>query len=321
MGEMTLTLLGISSFDESVYKTLVETGLGVSGLCVVLDREEEEIRVSLRRLTEQGMVRLDKHGEPTALKADESVGRLLEQRLKRLHAEQQEVLSFGYSLIRQSLARRPPGQLERDDESVCDRAEELTVHARREVLTMQPDWTLTPQAILITRRVGLTCLRRGVTVKALMHKRALEDEATATLLTELIRHGAQIRLLDGGFERVLIADRETALVRAERDTSPSTMLVEQGALVDTLLSFFDRCWSQALDASALLLPGRGPAPLDGMQLKVLQTMARADKDEVGARELGISVRTYRGRVAEVLKHLHAANRFQAALRAKEKGLI
>ncbi|WP_344403411.1 hypothetical protein [Streptomyces longisporus] len=319
---MTLTQLGISSFDESVYKTLLrETGLGVSGLCVVLGCAEEDIRASLRRLADEGMVRLDKHGEPTALSADESIGRLLEERLKRLHAEQQEFLSFGYSLIRQSGAWRSPGHLQRDDKDMCDRAEELTVHARREVLTMQPNPTLTPQTILAMRRVGVTCLRRGVTVKALMHKRALEDEATSALLTELIQDGAHIRLLDGGFERVLITDRETALVRAERSTSPSTMLVEQGALVGTLLSFFDRCWSQALDASTLLLPGRGPAPLDEMQLKVLQVMARADKDEVGARQLGISVRTYRGRVAELLKHLHAANRFQAALRAKEKGLI
>ncbi len=319
---MTLTALGMLSFDELVYKALLQgTESDVSGLCVALDRNDEDIRASLRRLAKQGMIRLDKHGEPTALDPDESVGRLLEQRLKRLHAEQQEVLSFGYSLISRPLAWRSPGALQGNDKGVCDRAEEFTAQARREVLTMQPNWTLTPQTILATRRAGVACLRRGVTVKALIHKRALEDEATSTLLTEMIRHGAQVRLLDGGFERVLIVDRETALVQAERGSSPSTTLVEQGALVDTLLSFFDRCWSQALDAAALLSPGNGPAPLNEMQLKVLQAMARADKDEVAARELGISVRTYRGRVAELLKHLHAATRFQAALRAKEKGLI
>ncbi|MER7487787.1 helix-turn-helix domain-containing protein [Streptomyces sp. NPDC126497] len=319
---MALTALGISSFDESVYKTLLqETEWGVSDLCLLLDRDDEDIRASLRRLAEQGMVRLDEHGEPTVLSPDESVGRLLDQRLRRLHAEQQEVLSFGYSLIRQSVAWRSRGQPREDDRSVGDRAEELTGRARREVLAMHPDWTLPPEMIPVARRVGLSCLRRGVTVKALVHKRALEDEATSALLTEMIRHGAQVRLLDGGFEYVLIADRETVLVQAEPGASPSTTLMEQEALVGTLLSFFDRCWSQALDASALLLPDHGPAPLDGTHLKVLQAMTRADKDEVGARELGMSVRTYRGRVAELLKHLHAATRFQAALRAKEKGLI
>ncbi|QNP72665.1 response regulator transcription factor [Streptomyces roseirectus] len=319
--------------------------MGISGLCVVFDQDDDGIRAALRRLAEQGMVHLDDHGEPTVLSPDDSVGRLLDERLRKLVAEQQEVLSFGYSLIRQSLLRRPPGHIradDKDDKDVCERAEELSLHARREVLTMQPDRLLTPQAILATRRVGVACLRRGVTVKALIHRRALEDEATATLFTDLIRHGAQVRLLDGEFKRVLIADRATALVRSsERDTPqnntpsstppstaptspntpapPSPVLVEQGALVGTLLSFFERCWSQALDAAPLLLSEHDP--LDALHLKVLQAMARADKDEVGARELGISVRTYRGRVAELLRHLQAATRFQAALRAKELGLI
>lgn len=244
----------------------------------------------------------------------ESVGRQLDERLRKLHAEQQEILSFGYSLIRQSLLRHPDGELRQDDRSVCDWAADLTSQARREVLTMQPDRTLTPEAI----RAGVACLRRGVTVKVLAQRRALKDEATSALFAELIRYGAQVRLLDGEFQRVLIADRETALVQAEPDAaSPGGALVEQGARAGVLLSFFDLCWSKALDASALLDPGL----LDGTHLKVLQAMAHADKDEVGARELGISVRTYRGRVAELLKHLQAATRFQAALRAKELGLI
>ncbi|PJM91281.1 helix-turn-helix domain-containing protein [Streptomyces sp. CB01373] len=59
MGEMALTVLGISSFDESVYIPLLrETELGVSGLCVVLGCDDEDIRASLRRLADRGMVRL-----------------------------------------------------------------------------------------------------------------------------------------------------------------------------------------------------------------------------------------------------------------------
>ncbi|MFM9445129.1 hypothetical protein [Streptomyces acidiscabies] len=251
----------------------------------------------------------------------ESVGRLLDERLRKLHAEQQEILSFGYALIRRSLLRHPAGESREDDRSVCDWARDLTDRARREILTMQPDRTLTPEAILAARRVGVACLRRGVTVKVLAQRRALKDEAASALFAELIRHGAQVRLLDGEFQRVLIADRETALVQAEPDTAPDTApggaLVERGTRAGVLLSFFDLCWSKALDASTLL----DPVLLDGTHLKVLQAMAHADKDEVGARELGISVRTYRGRVAELLKHLQAATRFQAALRAKELGLI
>ncbi|GAA2445412.1 hypothetical protein GCM10010421_41020 [Streptomyces glaucus] len=301
--------------------------MGISGLCMVLDRDDTEVRASLRRLAAKGMVCLSGHGEPTVLDPDESVGRLLEQRLKRLHAEQQELLSFGYSLIRRSLAWRSPGRIPRDSgpavgvEAVQDPAKSITVQARREVLTMQPDWAVTPQKVAATRRVCAPCLQRGVTVKALVHRRALEDEATSAHLTELIRLGAQIRLLDGECQRVLIADGETAVVQTERDSSPTTILVEQRILVGTLRSLFDHCWSHAADASPLLLPECESASLDATQLKVLHAMARAEKDEIGARELGMSVRAYRGRVAELLKHFKATTRFQAALRAKEKGLV
>ncbi len=45
----------------------------------------------------------------------------------------------------------------------------------------------------------------------------------------------------------------------------------------------------------------------------------ATKDESGARDLGISVRTYRKHVASLMPRLQATNRFQAALLARERG--
>jgi DNA-binding NarL/FixJ family response regulator len=45
------------------------------------------------------------------------------------------------------------------------------------------------------------------------------------------------------------------------------------------------------------------------------------KDEAAARRLGMSLRTYRRRVAEILTLLDADSRFQAGIRAHEFGLI
>jgi DNA-binding NarL/FixJ family response regulator len=44
------------------------------------------------------------------------------------------------------------------------------------------------------------------------------------------------------------------------------------------------------------------------------------KDETAARELGLSLRTYRRRVADLMAALGADSRFQAGLRARELGL-
>lgn len=61
--------------------------------------------------------------------------------------------------------------------------------------------------------------------------------------------------------------------------------------------------------------------LSGLEYKILQSLCRAEKDEIGARDLGIAVRTYRKHVAGLMRRLGAANRFQAALLARERGWI
>ncbi|MDG9711379.1 hypothetical protein [Streptomyces sp. DH10] len=53
---------------------------------------------------------------------------------------------------------------------------------------------------------------------------------------------------------------------------------------------------------------------------VLRALGSGATDETAARELGMSLRTYRRRVAERLNALGAGSRFQAGMRAGELGL-
>ncbi|MFB8139970.1 DNA-binding response regulator [Streptomyces parvus] len=63
-----------------------------------------------------------------------------------------------------------------------------------------------------------------------------------------------------------------------------------------------------------------PRP-SGIERRVLVSMCTVGKDEAGARELGVSVRTYRRHVADLIQTLGAASRAQAALLARERGWI
>ncbi|MDT0406950.1 response regulator transcription factor, partial [Streptomyces edwardsiae] len=65
--------------------------------------------------------------------------------------------------------------------------------------------------------------------------------------------------------------------------------------------------------------GAAPGGLSPMERRVLVAMCTVGKDEAGARELGVSVRTYRRHVAELMQTLGAASRAQAALLARERG--
>jgi hypothetical protein len=58
-----------------------------------------------------------------------------------------------------------------------------------------------------------------------------------------------------------------------------------------------------------------------LMVAVLEALNRGCKDATAARALGLSLRTYRRRVAEVLSWLDVSSRFAAGVRAAELGLI
>ncbi|MEU7899105.1 hypothetical protein AB0B45_40405 [Nonomuraea sp. NPDC049152] len=68
-------------------------------------------------------------------------------------------------------------------------------------------------------------------------------------------------------------------------------------------------------------PTRPPSSALANGRQVLHLLSSADKDEIAAREMGVSLRTYRRYVAELLVRLGATNRFQAVLLARKQGWI
>lgn len=97
--------------------------------------------------------------------------------------------------------------------------------------------------------------------------------------------------------------------------------MREPGLISQLVIYFESLWKNATDLLTYLSPPAEEPALSEMEQRVLAVMATADKDEIAARELDISVRTYRRYVADLMARLGAANRFQAALRAKEENWI
>ncbi|MFJ9666453.1 hypothetical protein ACIRPP_17835 [Streptomyces sp. NPDC101219] len=105
---------------------------------------------------------------------------------------------------------------------------------------------------------------------------------------------------------------QEALCRAGgRDAA---LLTREPGLVAALVTLFDRMWAMAQE-----LPTPADVSPTEIERRILKTLHSADKDESGARDLGISVRTYRKHVASRMTRLHATNRCQAALSARERG--
>ncbi|MFC5216347.1 helix-turn-helix transcriptional regulator [Streptomyces coerulescens] len=119
--------------------------------------------------------------------------------------------------------------------------------------------------------------------------------------------------------QALLVDGARALVVAESPTGPRASLIRAPEFLHTLNSLYETVWGQAVPAQERIVfasPERAQ-----LARQVLGALRAGVTDEVAARELTVSVRTYRRHVAEIMALLGANSRFQAGVRAAELGLL
>ncbi|WP_340384055.1 DNA-binding response regulator [Streptomyces sp. SS7] len=153
---------------------------------------------------------------------------------------------------------------------------------------------------------------------------ALADERDRDVLREMAAQGIQVRVTAAPVPRgTAFIDRRTMILtgpasgasgRRDRTYTLST----EPALVSGAYALFEAAWETATDLAAFLAADR--PHIDARARSVLRTLSSGATDAAAARELGMSLRTYRRRVAELLAVLGAESRFQAGLRAAELGL-
>ena len=147
----------------------------------------------------------------------------------------------------------------------------------------------------------------------------LDPVATHQLETLRDLHGAQVRITADEINETIILDRRLAILAGDvRTGRRSYSVITQPEVVQGVMSLFDAAWRSATDLDvydARIAEIRALAP------QVLDLLGRGTKDETAARRLGLGVRTYRRRVAELMDALGAESRFQAGVRARELGLV
>ncbi|MGO4430835.1 response regulator transcription factor, partial [Streptomyces sp. MCAF7] len=90
-------------------------------------------------------------------------------------------------------------------------------------------------------------------------------------------------------------------------------------VIEALQTLFDGIWRNAVVVNERV--DFGDHPRMEMVRPILEWLRLGVTDEVAARELSVSVRTYRRYVAEIMALLGASSRFQAGVRAAELGLL
>lgn len=129
----------------------------------------------------------------------------------------------------------------------------------------------------------------------------------------------EIRIAAVPLPTAVIADGRTALVCTDTAEGRQASLVRDPAVVATLHGMFGNIWRTAAPAARPL--DFGNRARTEMVRRVLRRLGDGVTDEAAARELAISVRTYRRYVTGILELLEVNSRFQAGVRACELGIL
>ncbi|WP_431043668.1 LuxR family transcriptional regulator [Streptomyces sp. P1-3] len=117
----------------------------------------------------------------------------------------------------------------------------------------------------------------------------------------------------------LIVDGRAALVCADSTVGRRASAIRDPGVIETLQTLFDGIWQNAVVVSERI--ELGDRARREMVRMILDWLRLGVTDEVAARQLSVSVRTYRRYVAEIMTLLGANSRFQAGVRAAELGLL
>ncbi len=160
-------------------------------------------------------------------------------------------------------------------------------------------------------------LRGHTTVRKVYQPGVLLDPELVKHLRFMADHGARIRITEREINETILLDRRIAIVAGDRvGDVRSYTVVSNPELIQGIQSLYEAVWASATDLESY------QARFTELGAReILGQLAAGCKDETAARALGVSLRTYRRRVAELMEILGASSRFQAGARAREAGLL
>ncbi|MEU4213026.1 LuxR family transcriptional regulator [Streptomyces sp. NPDC026206] len=133
------------------------------------------------------------------------------------------------------------------------------------------------------------------------------------------RRWAAVRIARIPLLSAVIVDGCEALVCADSAVGRRASLIRAADVTQSLLTLFDGVWRNSVDVAVPI--EFGDRTRTETARRILEQLYAGATDEVSARELSMSVRTYRRYVAEIMTVVGASSRFQAGVRAAELGLL
>lgn len=325
--ESLITALGFPPEVAQLYDRLQPlSGRPVDEVGESLGMSPEELAVAAAALIEAEIVEIDAASVRT-LSSAAAIARMLESAAARAQAAHDRLLKISRAVpyVAGSAVRPSASQLEEPVEPIDGEVfrsryipDTLATLVRRttgDLMWLRPDqWSLPWEQDM----VGLIAetVRSGRRARGIYPVAAL-SEAPAVLQARA-EAGEEIRVMPEVPTRLLVVGVTHALVPEPlgHTGAPRTMVRQRG-IVEALRLLFEEMWADASPVADYDRGFRG----EEVRRQLLRQLATGAQDEQIARRLGLSLRTVRRRVAELMSELHAESRFQAGVEAARRGWI
>lgn len=320
-----LQALGLNALTESVYRTLLtEPDWGVERIAANLHLAEAEVREALDELLELTLLRPAVDSRTLrAVSPEVGLTRLLARNQNQLLFRQQQLESARTAIAALSaefIDRQPDDEmvLRLDSlEAVRDRLEELAATATEECLSLMRGGAVRPDAIQAGKHPNQLALERGVVIRSIFQDSFRNDPDTLRYARWLADLGGLTRTVPLLPMRLVIVDRSIALVPTDpSDGRRGALELHGAALIQPLCALFDELWRSGADFGQPT--ARDDQDLTGSERALLELLGQGHTDESAGRKLGLSLRTVRRMMQDLMNRLGAESRFQAGAQAVRK---
>ncbi len=184
----------------------------------------------------------------------------------------------------------------------------LVSDSRSEILAAQPYGRRPANALAQAENRDLRALQRGIKMRTLYQHSARQSPATREYVAEMTAHGAEVRTLDEFFKRLIIVDREVAVIPGSEDHAVAVALRDK-SLVAYLVDIFERSWERGRPFTAHEARNEKSIASD-VRAMTIRLLVEGHSDPASAKRLGVSTRTYAGYIAALKEEYGVQTRFQ-----------
>ena len=194
----------------------------------------------------------------------------------------------------------------------------VVADAQEELLTAQPQTGRDAQTLAVAAQRDTAALERGVKMRTLYQHSARRSSITHKYVAAVSERGAEVRTLDEFFNRIIIIDRQLAVIPGQSGLTVA-LAIREPNLIAYLVDIFERTWERARPFTNRETSMMRDIAAE-QRAMTIRMLIEGHADPVSAKRLGVSPRTYAGYVADLKTEYEAETRFQLGYTMGQQGI-